>query len=63
MISVLDESNKEALGALRELDIPVVVLDRTVPAELAVSRVLSDHRSGMKAARCTCSSSATVGSG
>ena len=50
VISLLDESHKEALGALRELDIPVVVLDRTVPAELPVSRVLSDHRSGMKAA-------------
>jgi len=50
VISLLDESHKEALAALRELDIPVVVLDRTVPAELPVSRVLSDHRSGMKAA-------------
>lgn len=50
VISVLDESHPEALGALRELDIPVVVLDRNVPAELPVSRVLSDHRSGMKAA-------------
>jgi LacI family transcriptional regulator len=50
VISVLDESHQEALGALRELDIPVVVLDRNVPAEMLVSRVLSDHRSGMKAA-------------
>jgi LacI family transcriptional regulator len=50
VISVLDESHAEALGAMRELDIPVVVLDRTVPAGLPVSRVLSDHRSGMKAA-------------
>src|SRR3954468_11974701 len=50
VISVVDESDREALSALRGLDIPVVVLDRTVPAELAVSRVLSDHRSGMKAA-------------
>jgi LacI family transcriptional regulator len=50
VISVLDESHPQALGKLRELDIPVVVLDRNVPAELPVSRVLSDHRSGMKAA-------------
>ena len=50
VISVLDESHAEALGKLRELDIPIVVLDRNVPAEIAVSRVLSDHRSGMKAA-------------
>src|SRR5213082_1578211 len=28
VISVLDESHQDALGALRELDIPIVVLDR-----------------------------------
>src|SRR4051794_6416786 len=50
VISVLDESHQEALDALRELGIPVVVLDRDVPPETPVSRVLSDHRSGMKAA-------------
>jgi LacI family transcriptional regulator len=50
VISVLDESHPEPLGKLRELEIPVVVLDRNLPAELPVSRVLSDHRSGMKAA-------------
>ena len=49
-ISVLDETHPEALGRLRELDIPVVVLDRNLSAEIPVSRVLSDHRSGMKAA-------------
>jgi LacI family transcriptional regulator, galactose operon repressor len=50
VISVLDESHPEPLGKLRELEIPVVVLDRNLPAEIPVSRVLSDHRSGMKAA-------------
>lgn len=50
VISVLDETHAEALGKLRQLDIPVVVLDRNLPAEIPVSRVLSDHRSGMKAA-------------
>jgi LacI family transcriptional regulator len=50
VISVLDETHPEVLGRLRELDIPVVVLDRNLPAEIPVSRVLSDHRSGMKAA-------------
>jgi LacI family transcriptional regulator len=49
VISVLDESNPASLGRLRELEIPVVVLDRNLPAEIPVSRVLSDHRSGMKA--------------
>jgi LacI family transcriptional regulator, galactose operon repressor len=50
VISVLDETHPEPLGKLRELDIPVVVLDRNLPPEIPVSRVLSDHRSGMKAA-------------
>jgi LacI family transcriptional regulator len=49
-ISVLDESHPEPLAKLRELDIPVVLLDRNLPADIPVSRVLSDHRSGMKAA-------------
>ena len=50
VISVLDETHPEALGRLAELDIPIVVLDRNLPPEIPVSRVLSDHRSGMKAA-------------
>jgi len=50
VISVLDETHPETIGKLRELDIPVVVLDRNLPADIPVSRVLSDHRSGMKAA-------------
>jgi LacI family transcriptional regulator len=50
VISVLDETHPEPLAKLRELDIPVVVLDRNLPGEILVSRVLSDHRSGMKAA-------------
>lgn len=50
VISVLDETHPEPLGRLRELEIPIVVLDRNLPADIPVSRVLSDHRSGMKAA-------------
>jgi LacI family transcriptional regulator len=50
VISVLDETHPEPLGKLRELEIPIVVLDRNLPPEIPVSRVLSDHRSGMKAA-------------
>ena len=34
VISVLDETHPEPLGRLRELDIPVVVLDRNLPAEI-----------------------------
>ena len=50
VISVLDEAHPASLGRLRELEIPIVVLDRNLPADIPVSRVLSDHRSGMKAA-------------
>jgi LacI family transcriptional regulator len=50
VISVLDETHPETIDLLRELDIPIVVLDRNLPAEIPASRVLSDHRSGMKAA-------------
>ena len=50
VISVLDETHPETIDRLRELDIPVVVLDRNLPGEIRVSRVLSDHRSGMQAA-------------
>jgi LacI family transcriptional regulator len=48
--SIVEESDPESMGRLRELDVPVVVLDRDVPADVRVSRVLSDHRAGMKAA-------------
>src|SRR5579871_4842415 len=40
VISVLDETHPETIVRLRELEIPVVVLDRTVPG-ISVSRVLS----------------------
>ena len=50
VISVLDETHPETIDLLRELDIPIVVLDRNLPAGIPASRVLSDHRSGMKAA-------------
>ncbi len=49
IISVLDEAHPETIGRLRELEIPIIVLDRNMPVP-AVSRVLSDHRSGMQAA-------------
>lgn len=49
VISVLDETHPETIVRLHELEIPIVVLDRNMPG-IAVSRVLSDHRTGMKAA-------------
>ena len=50
VISILDETRVETLTKLQELEIPVVVLDRNLPPTIPASRVLSDHRSGMKAA-------------
>jgi LacI family transcriptional regulator len=50
VISVLDETHPDTMTQLRDLEIPIVVLDRTVSPDLPVSRVLSDHRSGMKTA-------------
>jgi LacI family transcriptional regulator len=49
VISVLDETHPETIVRLRELEIPIVVLDRNMPG-IAVSRVISDHRTGMEAA-------------
>jgi LacI family transcriptional regulator len=49
VVSVVDETHPETITRLRELEIPVVVLDRNLP-DVEVSRVLSDHRSGMEAA-------------
>jgi LacI family transcriptional regulator len=50
VVSVVDETDAGSMGRLRELDVPIVVLDRDVPGDVPASRVLSDHRSGMKAA-------------
>ncbi len=50
VISVLDETHPASIARLNELAIPIVVLDRNLPAGIEASRVLSDHRSGMKAA-------------
>ncbi len=50
VISVLDETHPATIQRLQELAIPIVVLDRNLPDGIEASRVLSDHRSGMKAA-------------
>jgi LacI family transcriptional regulator len=49
VISVLDETHPATIVRLRDLEIPIVVLDRNMPG-IGVSRVLSDHRSGMQSA-------------
>lgn len=47
LLSLASESNDELLALLRDLETPVVVLDRDVPDEIEASVVLSDHRQGM----------------
>lgn len=50
IISLAREGHEPTLELLRELELPLVVLDREVGPEVGASRVLSDHRSGMRAA-------------
>jgi len=50
MLSTASEQHEPTIEALRRADVPIVVVDREFPAELAASRVLSDHRAGMTAA-------------
>jgi LacI family transcriptional regulator len=49
LISLADESNPEALAALRELSVPSVLIDREVNGASDASAVLADHRAGMEA--------------
>jgi LacI family transcriptional regulator len=44
------EDDAETLDQLRGMDTPVVVLDRDLPKDIGVGRVLFDHRQGMRAA-------------
>jgi LacI family transcriptional regulator len=48
LLSLAAEDNLETIDALRSLEAPVVLIDRDLPATVAASAVLSDHRSGMK---------------
>ncbi len=50
LLSLASETDAEVLRLLRELETPVVVIDRNVPADLGASAVLSDHRQGMREA-------------
>jgi LacI family transcriptional regulator len=50
ILSLASERKKTTVDALANLDVPVVVLDREVPARIRASAVLSDHRSGMRTA-------------
>jgi LacI family transcriptional regulator len=50
LLSLAAEDHHDTLAALARLQIPVVVVDRDLPASVRASAVLSDHRQGMRAA-------------
>jgi LacI family transcriptional regulator len=50
ILSLASEKRRGTLQLLSQLDVPIVLLDREVPAGLAVNAVYSDHRSGTRAA-------------
>ncbi len=50
IVSLASERKRGPLEVLAEVRVPVVVLDRDVPARLRMSAVLSDHAVGMRAA-------------
>jgi LacI family transcriptional regulator len=50
ILSLASETDPGTLEQLRRLELPTVLLDREVPAELGMSAVQSDHATGMRQA-------------
>jgi LacI family transcriptional regulator len=50
IVLLVSENHRPTIDALAELEVPLVVVERDLPARVNASRVLSDHRSGMTAA-------------
>jgi LacI family transcriptional regulator len=50
LLSLASEKRRATLDLLGQLNVPVVVMDREVPARIGANAVLSDHRAGMRAA-------------
>jgi LacI family transcriptional regulator len=50
ILSLASERHVATLDVLRQLDVPIVVVDREVPDDLHASVVRNDHRSGVRAA-------------
>jgi LacI family transcriptional regulator len=50
LVATAVEGNKATIAALREVDVPVVVIDRNMPKTLGVSAAYFDHRAGMREA-------------
>ena len=50
LLSLAAEGDADTIRTLENADVPVVLVDRELPASVRASAVLSDHRSGMRAA-------------
>lgn len=50
VLSLASEKRRATLELLAQINVPVVVMDREVPARIGANAVLSDHRAGMRAA-------------
>lgn len=50
ILSLASERHPQTLDVLAQVDVPIVMIDRDVPAELGASVVRNDHRLGMRAA-------------
>jgi LacI family transcriptional regulator len=50
LVLLVSESHRPTIDALADLEVPLVLIERDLPARVRASRVLSDHRSGMTAA-------------
>ncbi len=50
ILSLSSERRPETLAVLAQVDVPIVMIDREVPADLGASTVCNDHRVGMREA-------------
>jgi LacI family transcriptional regulator len=50
LLSLASEDHPETVAMLAQLDAPIVLIDRELPRNVRSSAVLSDHRTGMRAA-------------
>ena len=50
LLSLAAEQDSDTVRTLEGIDVPVVLIDRELPASVQASSVLSDHRAGMRAA-------------
>ncbi len=50
LLSLASEDHPETVAMLAQLDAPIVLIDRELPRNVRASAVLSDHRTGMRAA-------------